>query len=75
MLKATDNLTKTGVENYFGYIYDLNLNTEYFNGVRSLSAYVHENVSVNILDSYFGTLVNTATPKIVLRVSYQMLKI
>lgn len=75
MLDAHDYLLKTGFENYFGLIFYVNINAKYFNGTRSLTAYVHENHSVDIIDSYLAPFVLITKPEITLRVSYQTLKI
>ena len=75
MLDAHDYLLKTGFENYFGLIFYVNINAEYFNGTRSLTAYVHENHSVDVVDSYLAPVVLIDKPEITLRVSYQTLKI
>lgn len=75
MLNANDYLMKTGFENYFGLIFYVNINAMYFNDTGSLTAYVHENHSVDIIDSYLAPVVLINKPEITLRVSYQTLKI
>lgn len=62
-------------DDHFGLIYSLNLNEEYFNNVRRLSAYIHEPKTVEIYDSGLASAFRISDTKSIMTVSYQSLHI